>query len=72
MSDPIDDDVIRVPKARLREVKREIDELTVERDRLRRELADLQEEHRNLRDHLTGSIREVSRLTEEVERLRDA
>lgn len=72
MSDPTDDDIIRVPRARLREVKEEIDALTVERDRLQTELAALQEEHTNLRDHLTGSIREVARLSEEVERLRTA
>ena len=61
MSD--DADIIRVPKARLREVKAEIDEL-------KGQLAALREEHENLRAHLKGSIREVARLTEEVERLR--
>ena len=49
-----DDDIIRVPRSRLREVKDEIDGLHVERDRLARELAALQEEHRNLRAHLTA------------------
>lgn len=58
-----DDDTIRVPKARLREVKAEIDGLT-------RELADLRQEHENLRAHLKGSIQEVARLTEENEALR--
>ncbi len=61
MSD--DADTIRVPKARLREVKQEIDQL-------KQELADLREEHENLRVHLTGSIREVARLKEENARLR--
>ena len=61
MSD--DADIIRVPKARLREVKAEIDQL-------KGELADLREEHENLRAHLQGSIREVARLTKENERLR--
>ena len=64
------DDIIRVPRARLREVKDEIDGLTAERDRLTRELADLQEEHRNLRAHLTGSLKEVARLAGEVDTLR--
>ena len=64
------DDIIRVPRARLREVKGEIDALTAERDRLARDLAALQEEHRNLRAHLTGSLKEVARLTEAVESLR--
>ena len=68
MSDD-DADIIRVPRARLREVKDEIDGLTAERERLARELAELQEEHRNLRAHLTGSLREVARLTEDVQRL---
>ena len=63
-------DAILVPRARLAEVKAEIDQLRAERDRLTSELAAVQEEHRNLRDHLTGSIREVSRLTDEVARLR--
>ena len=67
MSD--DADIIRVPRARLREVKDEIDGLQAERDRLTRELAALQEEHRNLRAHLTGSLKEVARLTEQVEAL---
>ena len=62
MSDDADD-TIRVPKARLREVKAEI-------DKLKRDLAALQEEHENLRVHLKGSIQEVARLTEENERLR--
>ncbi|HEX8386408.1 MAG TPA: hypothetical protein VF576_09500 [Rubricoccaceae bacterium] len=66
------DDIIRVPRARLREVKDEIDALQTERDRLTRELAELQEEHRNLRAHLTGSLKEVARLTEENETLRGA
>ena len=61
MSD--DADTIRVPKARLREVKAEIDQL-------KRDLAALQQEHDNLRAHLKGSIQEVARLTEENERLR--
>lgn len=71
-------DAILVPRARLAEVKAEIDQLRAERERLvaeharlRTELAALQEEHRNLRDHLTGSIREVARLSDEVERLRE-
>lgn len=63
-------DAILVPRARLAEVKAEIDDLRAERERLAAELSALQEEHRNLRDHLTGSIREVARLTDEVERLR--
>ena len=67
-----DADIIRVPRARLREVKDEIDGLTAERERLARELAELQEEHRNLRAHLTGSLKEVARLTEELERRRGA
>lgn len=72
MSDSLsDDDIIRVPRSRLREVKDEIDGLHVERERLARELAALQEEHRNLRAHLTGSLKEVSRLTAEVEALRN-
>ncbi len=70
MSDA-DADIIRVPRSRLREVKDEIDALQSERDRLTRELAALQEEHRNLRAHLTGSLKEVARLTEENESLRD-
>ncbi len=57
-----DTDTIRVPKARLREVKQEIDALTAERDRLRTDLAALREEHDNLRAHLTGSIREIAKL----------
>ena len=61
MSD--DADIIRVPKARLREVKAEIDQLKTE-------LAALREEHENLRVHLKGSIREVARLTDENESLR--
>ena len=61
MSD--DADTIRVPKARLREVKAEI-------DRLQHELAALREEHENLRAHLKGSIQQVDRLTRENERLR--
>ena len=61
MSD--DADTIRVPKARLREVKAEIDQLTAD-------LAALRQEHDNLRAHLKGSIQEVRRLTEENERLR--
>ena len=71
MSDDADD-IIRVPRARLREVKDEIDGLQAERDRLTRELAELQEEHRNLRAHLTGSLKEIARLTEENETLRGA
>ena len=70
MSD--DADIIRVPKARLREVKDEIDALTVERDRLVAELGELREEHENLRAHLKGSIQEVARLTRENDRLREA
>ena len=70
MSDS-DADIIRVPRSRLREVKDEIDALQTERDRLTRELAALQEEHRNLRAHLTGSLQEVARLTEENASLRD-
>ena len=70
MSDS-DADIIRVPRSRLREVKDEIDALQTERDRLTRELAALQEEHRNLRAHLTGSLQEVARLTEENAALRD-
>ena len=58
-----DADIIRVPKARLREVKAEI-------DGLQRELDALREEHENLRAHLKGSIQEVARLTEENDRLR--
>ncbi len=61
MSD--DADTIRVPTARLREVKAEIDQL-------KRDLATLREEHENLRAHLKGSIQEVARLTQENERLR--
>ena len=68
MSD--DADIIRVPKARLREVKGEIDALKAERDRLVKELEELREEHENLRAHLKGSIQEVARLTRENERLR--
>ena len=60
MSDDVD--TIRVPKARLREVKREIDALRDERDGLTRQLAELREEHENLRAHLTGSLRELARL----------
>ncbi len=71
MSDD-DADIIRVPRARLREVKDEIDGLTAERERLTRELAELHEEHRNLRVHLTGSLKEVARLSEEMDRLRGA
>lgn len=71
MSDS-DADIIRVPRSRLREVKDEIDALQTERDRLTRELAALQEEHRNLRAHLTGSLQEVARLTVENASLRDA
>ena len=71
MSDS-DADIIRVPRSRLREVKDEIDALQTERDRLTRELAALQEEHRNLRAHLTGSLQEVARLTDENASLRDA
>ena len=67
MSD--DADIIRVPRARLREVKDEIDGLQAERDRLTRDLAALQEEHGNLRVHLTGSLKEVARLREQVEAL---
>lgn len=77
-----DADIIRVPKERLREVKRQIDSLQVERERLTGELdaatkhmdamraahATLQEEHTNLRAHLTGSLREVARLTEAANR----
>lgn len=69
-----DSDTIRVPKARLREVKQEIDSLQAERtalveerDRLRDELETLQEEHDNLRVHLTGSIREIAKLKESAE-----
>ncbi len=58
-----DDDTIRVPKARLREVKAEI-------DRLKIDLAELREEHESLRAHLKGSIQEVARLTEENASLR--
>ena len=73
MSDtPTDDDIIRVPRARLRAVKGEIDALTAERDGLARDLAALQEEHRNLRAHLTGSLKEVARLAEENDTLRGA
>lgn len=68
MSD--DADTIRVPKARLREVKGEIDALTAERDRLRAELASLQEAHENLRAHLKGSLQQVDRLTKENAQLR--
>ena len=57
------DDTIRVSKARLREVKGEI-------DRLQSELDELREEHENLRAHLTGSIQEIDRLTKENARLR--
>lgn len=69
-SESADTDIIRVPRARLREVKDEIDALHAERDRLTRDLAALQEEHRNLRAHLTGSLKEVARLSEQVEALR--
>jgi len=62
MSD--DADTIRVPKARLREVKREIDSLRDERDGLTRQLAELRQEHENLRVHLTGSLKELARLKE--------
>ncbi|GAB5536029.1 MAG: hypothetical protein Rubg2KO_22780 [Rubricoccaceae bacterium] len=62
MSD--DADTIRVPKARLREVKREIDSLRDERDGLVRQLAELREEHENLRVHLTGSLKELARFKE--------
>ena len=59
MSDAATDaDTIRVPKARLREVKLEIDSL-------RAELEALREEHDNLRAHLTGSIKELDRLRSE-------
>ena len=58
-----DADTIRVPTARLREVKAEIDQL-------KHDLAALREEHENLRAHLKGSIQEVARLTDENERLR--
>ena len=61
MSD--DADIIRVPKARLREVKQEIDQL-------KSELSSLREEHENLRVHLKGSIQEVARLKAENDRLR--
>ncbi|OZC03792.1 hypothetical protein [Rubricoccus marinus] len=61
-----DTDTIRVPKARLREVKQEIDDLQAERDRLRADLAALREEHENLRAHLTGSIREIAKLKEQA------
>ena len=64
-----DTDTIRVPTARLREVKQEIDALkaeretlVAERDRLRADLDALRTEHDNLRVHLTGSIREIARL----------
>lgn len=57
-----DADTIRVPKARLREVKREIDALRDERDGLARQLRELREEHENLRVHLTGSLKELARL----------
>ncbi|MDT0631672.1 hypothetical protein RQM47_02925 [Rubrivirga sp. S365] len=63
MTDPSGEDTIRVSTSRLREVKDEI-------DRLQRELDALREEHENLRAHLTGSIREVDRLTKENARLR--
>ena len=59
-------DTIRVPKARLREVKQEVDTLRAERDALQAELATLREEHDNLREHLTGSIREIARLKEQA------
>ncbi len=62
MSD--DADTIRVPKARLREVKREIDSLRDERDNLVRQLAAMREEHENLRVHLTGSLKELARIKE--------
>lgn len=58
------DDTIPVPKARLREIKREVDTLQEERDLLAEELRRLREEHEELREHLTGSIREVVRLRE--------
>ena len=61
MSD--DDDIIRVPKARLRAVKAEIDQL-------KHELAVLREEHESLQVHLKGSIQEVARLKDENGRLR--
>jgi chromosome segregation ATPase len=82
MSD--DADIIRVPKERLREVKRQIDALQVERERLAGEVAEarralqtlqqqhdgLREEHANLRAHLTGSLREIARLSEGADRPR--
>lgn len=68
-----DTDTIRVPTARLREVKQEIDDLQAERATLqaelrdlRAELAELREEHDNLRVHLTGSIREIAKLKEDA------
>lgn len=61
---PADTDFIRVPKARLREVKQE-------NDTLRETLEALREEHESLRSHLTGSIQEVARLKEENEHLRN-
>lgn len=67
MSD--DADYIRVPRARLLEVKHENETLRAERERLaaeaddlRRRLRALTEEHENLKAHLTGSIRELARL----------
>ena len=64
MSDDASDaDTIRVPKARLREVKLEI-------DTLRAELEALREEHDNLRAHLTGSVQELDRLRKENAQLR--
>lgn len=64
-----DADIIRVPRARLREVKQQLDDLTAERDRIEADLAQLREEHQNLRVHLTGSLKEVARLSEENDRL---
>lgn len=61
---PEDTNFIRVPKARLREVKQE-------NDTLRASLETLREEHESLRSHLTGSIQEVARLKEENESLKN-
>lgn len=61
---PSDTDFIRVPKARLREVKDE-------NETLHQTLKALQEEHESLRAHLKGSIQEVARLKEANQSLRN-
>lgn len=63
-----------VSKTRLAEIKREMDALHAERDRLAEEVqhlraqhAELEVAHDNLREHLRGSIREIARLQELAE-----